>query len=80
MRGRPFKRLTEHKLTCGWCGGTQDPQEVEKLFRGKQRIAYRCDHCCRGLQITMSADGYYSAYQSDKARYLRSVQKGVNRI
>lgn len=80
MRGRPFSRLSNHKLICGWCGENQKLQEIEKMFRGKHRIAYRCDYCCKGLQITMSADGYYSAYQSDKARYLRNVQKGVNRI
>lgn len=78
--GRPFKRQTEDRLTCGWCLGTQNKDIVDKLFRGKQRIAYRCDCCQRGLQIKKSADGFYSAYQTDRARYYRNVEKGVNRL
>lgn len=80
MRGRPFSRLREHKLTCGWCEGVQNLELVSKLFWGKQKVAYRCDHCFRGLIIQKSAGGFYSAYQADRARYLKNVQKGVNRI
>lgn len=80
VRGAPFKRLGDHKLVCGWCGENQDHEDVEKLLRGKNRVSYACTGCGRALSIYKGKSGFLSAYQADRARYLRNVEKGVNRI
>jgi len=80
VRGAPFPRLSEHKLSCGWCGHNQDPEEVQKLIKDKSRVNWSCSGCGRSLNIFKGKSGFLSAYQSDKARYERNVEKGVNRI
>lgn len=80
MRGKPFPRRTSHKLDCGWCGYVQDYELVNKVIKDRKRIHYPCDKCVRRLVITTSINGFYTASQADKARYLRNVSLKINRI
>lgn len=84
VSGKPFPRITEHRLDCGWCGHQQDPKTVVAFFNKHSvsgtKVSYACDHCTRRLIIWRSTGGFYSAYQADKARYLRHVQRKTNRI
>lgn len=80
ISGIPFPRRTTHKLNCGWCGYVQDAELVAKVIKDRKKISYPCDKCTRRLVITVTANGLYSASQADRARYLRNVQRKVNRI
>lgn len=80
ISGKPFPRIIEHRLDCGWCGSKQDPELISKVIKDRSKMSYPCDHCTRRLTIQKSKSGFYSAYQADKARYLRNVQRNVNRI
>lgn len=80
VSGRPFKRRTTHKLDCGWCGYVQDPELVTKAIKDRVRLSYACDRCTRPLVITITANGLFTASPADKARYLRNVALGKNRI
>jgi uncharacterized protein YlaI len=80
ISGTPFPRLTNHKLTCGWCGYYQDPELVAKSMKNRLKMSYPCDKCTRRLIIQRTANGLFSAYQADKARYLRNVSLNKNRI
>ena len=80
VSGTPFKRLTTHKLDCGWCGHLQDPELVAKSIKDRPYMSYPCDACTRRLRITRTAGGFFSATQADKARYLRNVSLNKNRI
>lgn len=80
ISGTPFPRLTSHKLTCGWCGYYQDAELVAKSIKNRLKMSYPCDKCTRRLVIQRSVNGFFSAYQADKARYLRNVQRKVSRI
>jgi hypothetical protein len=73
-------KLRQNKLTCGWCGSSQDPHVVKLSFRLSNRIHYPCDSCTRRLQIYRSVDGYYSAMMADKSRYFRNLALKKNRI
>lgn len=79
-RGKPFPPLNSHKLTCGWCGHSQEEQSVVKFMGIRIKSSYACDNCSRRLTINKSRLGFFSAYKADNARYLRNVAKGVNRI
>jgi hypothetical protein len=66
IAGRPLARATEHKLNCRFCGGLQDVNLVNRLFKQLNKkdssltlISYPCDHCPRSLRIYKSVSGFY---------------------
>ena len=76
--------INEHRLTCGWCGYKQDTEAVVSFFNkysvSGTQASYACDNCSRRLKIWRSKKGFLSAYQADRARYLRHVERKTNRI
>lgn len=73
--------LRRHKLKCGWCGHDQNAEELVKLFANSNRkkMSMPCEKCELPLTISQSVMGFLSAYQSDRLRLLRNIEKGVSK-
>jgi hypothetical protein len=72
----------EHRLTCGWCNAEQNPLDVGiRIAKSKRvKISGPCWQCEMPLTFKVSKLGFYSAYQSDRKRLFRSIERGVSRI
>jgi len=72
----------EHRLTCGWCNVDQNPIEVGVRISNckRVRVSGPCWSCGMPLTFRISKLGFLSAYQSDKKRLFRSIERGVSRI
>ena len=79
--GKPFPRLTNHNLTCIYCNGTQDLEQIIIASNryNKTRFCYSCDECDMSLNIYKSKNGWLSV-QDNSHRLKNNIKKGVNRI
>jgi len=79
--GEFSNRLNHHKLNCGWCGYRQNEEELVKIFSraNRSKMSMSCEKCELPLTISKSVKGFLSAYQSDRLRLLRNIEKGVSR-
>lgn len=74
---------TDHNLVCYWCDHENDINGIDQMFEafpGKQSLHWSCDHCGRRSRVYRSRLGFYNLSPADRARYIRNMQKGTERL
>ncbi len=74
---------TDHNLVCYWCDHENDINGINQMFeafKGKQSLHWSCDHCGRRSRVYRSRLGFYNLSPADRARYIRNMQKGTERL
>jgi hypothetical protein len=74
---------TDHNLVCYWCDHENDINGINQMFEafpGKQSLHWSCDHCGRRSRVYRSRLGFYNLSPADRARYIRNMQKGTERL
>jgi hypothetical protein len=78
--GEFTNRVTKNQLRCGWCGVNQNEADLQKIFSNSNRVrmSMPCENCSMPLDIRVTKLGFLVAYQSDRKRFYRNIEKGVN--
>ncbi len=71
-----------HNLVCYWCDVENKKENVDEMFRAFKVdfVHWSCDHCGRRSRVYKTKLGFYSMTPADRARYIRNVAKGTERL